>query len=301
MVAPYWSNQTCFMDLTLLASAPPWQIPSEEGRSFSGAGHNLAPAPRSLEPPRLVPGLDEVDFGELSPAQGLEKHLSASMLKVYMAAVAANHNLVDGRSLGKHNLITRFLRGAQRINPASHTLLGPFCSPPGPTERTVRAFNRSVCDECLEFGLAYSHVVLRPQPGYVPKGPSGELASITLRGGNPDLTLLRPVRAFHVNLERTQNFRQSEQFFVCFGGQRKGKAVSKQRLAHWIVDAILRAYQVQDVPCPLSVRAHSTRGIAATSAVAHGASLADICRAAGWATPNTFARFYNLRMELVSS
>ncbi len=30
-------------------------------------------------------------------------------------------------------------------------------------------------------------------------------------------------------------------------------------------------------------------------------SLADICRAAGWATPNTFARFYSLRVEPVSS
>ncbi len=35
--------------------------------------------------------------------------------------------------------------------------------------------------------------------------------------------------------------------------------------------------------------------------LAHGASLADICRAAGWATPNTFTRFYNLRVEPVSS
>ncbi len=32
-----------------------------------------------------------------------------------------------------------------------------------------------------------------------------------------------------------------------------------------------------------------------------GASIADICKAAGWATPNTFARFYNLRIEPVSS
>ncbi len=31
------------------------------------------------------------------------------------------------------------------------------------------------------------------------------------------------------------------------------------------------------------------------------ASLTDICRAAGWATPNTFARFYSLRVEPVSS
>ncbi len=30
-----------------------------------------------------------------------------------------------------------------------------------------------------------------------------------------------------------QSFRTSDQLFVCFGGQQKGRAVSKQRLAHW--------------------------------------------------------------------
>ncbi len=40
---------------------------------------------------------------------------------------------------------------------------------------------------------------------------------------------------------------------------------------------------------------------AGLSALAHGASLADTCRAAGWATPNTFARFYTLRVEPVFS
>ncbi len=52
---------------------------------------------------------------------------------------------------------------------------------------------------------------------------------------------------------------------------------------------------------PPGVRAHSTRSVASSHALAHGASLADICRAVGWATPNTFARFYSLRVDPVSS
>lgn len=64
------------------------------------------------------------------------------------------------------------------------------------------------------------------------------------------------------------------------------------------MDAILRDYQAQDVPGPLEVRAHSTRGIAAMSDLANGASLADIYRAGGWAKPNTFARFCNLHTVL---
>ncbi len=118
---------------------------------------------------------------------------------------------------------------------------------------------------------------------------------------DPAIALLCPVRALHVYLDRTQSFRTSDQLFVCFGGQQKEKAVSKQRLAHWIMEAIVLAYQARRLPCPLGVRAHSTRGVATSWALARGASIADICRAASWVTPNTFARFYNLRVEPVSS
>jgi len=38
-------------------------------------------------------------------------------------------------------------------------------------------------------------------------------------------------------------------------------ADSKQRLAHWIVDAIALAYQDQSEPCPLWVGANSTWGV----------------------------------------
>ncbi len=48
---------------------------------------------------------------------GLEQRLSTSTLKVYVAAIAAHHDAVDGKSLGKHDLVIRFLRGARRLNP----------------------------------------------------------------------------------------------------------------------------------------------------------------------------------------
>ncbi len=154
----------------------------------------------------------------------------------------------------------------------------------------------------------YSHVVLRPRPGYMPKVPTTpfhnqvvNLQALPSEEADPALELLCPVRALRIYVDRTRSFRSSEQLFVCYGGQQKGKAVSKQRLAHWIVDAIALAYQSQGEPCPMGLRAHSTRSVASSYALAHGASLADICRAAGWATPNTFARFYSLRVEPVSS
>ncbi len=271
--------------------------------------------------------------------QGLERRLSPSTLKVYVAAISAYHDPVEGKSVGKHNLVVRFLRGARRLNPPrppslpswdlALVLRALITAPFEPLQSVklkflsmktllltalasikrvgdLQAF--SVDDSCLQFGPADSSATLRPRPGYVPKVPTTpfrdqvvNLQALPPEEADPALALLCPVCALRQYTDRTQSFRTSEQLFVCYGGQQKGKAVSKQRMAHWIVDAITLAYEAQGVPCPLRLRAHSTRGVASSWALARGASLADICRAAGWATPNTFGRFYSLRVEPVSS
>ncbi len=62
--------------------------------------------------------------------QGLERRLSPSTLKVHAAAISACHDHIDGKSVGKHDLVFRFLRGVRWLNPPRpplHTLLGP-CS-----------------------------------------------------------------------------------------------------------------------------------------------------------------------------
>ncbi len=56
----------------------------------------------------------------------LERGLSPSTLKVYVTAIAAHHNAVNGRSLGKHDLIIRFLRGAWRLNTARSPLVSSW-------------------------------------------------------------------------------------------------------------------------------------------------------------------------------
>ncbi len=257
--------------------------------------------------------------------QGLERRLSPSTLKVYVAAISAYHDPVEGKSVGKHDLVVRFLRGARRLNPPrppslpswdlALVLRALITAPFEPLQSVelkflsmktllltalasikrvgdLQAF--SVDDSCLQFGPADSSATLRPRPGYVPKVPTTpfrdqvvNLQALPPEEADPALALLCPVRALRQYTDRTQSFRTSEQLFVCYGGQQKGKAVSKQRMAHWIVDAITLAYEAQGVPCPLRLRAHSTRGVASSWALARGASLADICRAAGWATPNT--------------
>ncbi len=105
------------------------------------------------------------------------------------------------------------------------------------TGRDLQAF--SVSEECLVFGPVYSHVVLRPRPGYVPKVPTTpfrdqvvNLQALPSEEADPALALLCPVRALRIYVTHTRSVRSSEQLFVCHGGQQKGKAVSKQRLAH---------------------------------------------------------------------
>ncbi len=172
--------------------------------------------------------------------------------------------------------------------------------------RDLQAF--SISEECLVFGPAYSYVVLRPRPGCVPKVPTTpfrvqvvNLQELPSKEADPALALLCPVRALRIYVDHTRSFRSSEQLFVCHGVQQKGKAVSKQRSAHWIVEA-------RHLGVPISRRAVPPGGEGSLNSeccllpcVAHGASLADICRAEGWATPKTFARFYSLRVEPVSS
>ncbi|KAI2648413.1 ORF V: Enzymatic polyprotein [Labeo rohita] len=212
----------------------------------------------------------------------------------------AYHDAVDGLSLGGHHLIVRFLRGARRLNPPRpHLILSWDLSV------VLSGLRRDSFEplESVEFKYLSLKTTLLIVLTSIKRTPAQvvNLQALPPEEADPALALPCPVCALRIYVDRTRIFRHSEQLFVCFGGQQKGNAVSKQRLAHWVVDAITLAYRCQGEPCPLGVRAHSTRSVASSWALGHAASLADICRAAGWATPNTIVRFYNLGVEPVSS
>ncbi|CAG6022335.1 unnamed protein product, partial [Menidia menidia] len=79
-----------------------------------------------------------------------------------------------------------------------------------------------------------------------------------------------------------------------------GQALSKQRLAHWVVDVISKAYASQDRPLPAGVKCHSTRGMSTSFAAMTGVPLDVICRAASWKSPSTFTRFYRRECRWVA-
>ncbi len=170
----------------------------------------------------------------------------------------------------------------------------------------------SVDSDCIRFGPGDCSVTLRPRMGYVPKSLStpfktqtvslSALSSESTASLEADAqTSVCPVRALRIYINRSASFRQSDQLFVCYGGCARGRAVSKQRLSHWIVDAITAAYTSQGLECPLHISGHSTRAIASSWAWSRGMSIRDICVAAGWSSQNTFARFYKLDVQSFAS
>jgi len=58
------------------------------------------------------------------PVSLLPQTLPPSTPKVYVTTIATHHDAVDGKSLGKHNLVIRFLEGARRLNPHPLTSWG---------------------------------------------------------------------------------------------------------------------------------------------------------------------------------
>ncbi len=166
----------------------------------------------------------------------------------------------------------------------------------------------SVSETCMDFAPGLVKVTLRPRPGYIPKVLSTSFRSqmVTLHSFHPPpfassederLHLLCPVRALKLYVDRSKVWRKSPQLLICFGAGRRGLATSKQRISHWVRDAISLAYEARNLPSPLSLRAHSTRGVASSQALFRGVPLEDICVAAGWSSPHTFVRFYSLDVD----
>ncbi len=260
--------------------------------------------------------------------------LSHSTLRVYGAGIASYHAPMGGQSVGKDPLITCFLRGVMRLRPRVRSRVPPWdlavvpkalCKPPfEPIEEVserlltlktvlilvISSLKRvgdlqalSVAPSFIDFVPGLAKVFLYPRAGYVPKVPSSAPRPVVLQAfcpppfREPDqekLNCMCPVRALDAFVHRTALCRKTDQLLVCYGPPKKGLPAAKQTLSWLIVDAIIVAYESSDLPSPLGVKAHSTRGMAASKAFLAGVLIQDMCDAAGWSTLLTFIRFYDL-------
>ncbi len=247
--------------------------------------------------------------------RGLERRLSPSTLKVYVAAIAANHDPVEGKSVGKHDWVVRFLRGARRLNPPRppsipswdlslvlralqqglfeplQTVEPKFLSMKTLLLLALASIKRvgdlhafSVDDSCLQFGPADSQIILRPRPGYVPKVPTTPFRDqvVSLRvlpseEADPAQALLVPSTCY---VDRTRSFRTSDQLLSVTEAGRKGMPL----------DSGCHYPGLSGTGCALPVQVESP--LYKKCGVLLGAGswrLADrYCRAAGWVTLNTF-------------
>ncbi len=145
-----------------------------------------------------------------------------------------------------------------------------------------------------------SHVVLRPQPGYVPKVHTTPFRDQVVNlqalhcsalsrpclahlcGPHAELQDLRPALCLLRRTAEGKSCLQTKTRPLDSGGHSLGLSGPMLTVPPWCESTL---YERR---CFLL-------------GLGRGASIADICKAAGWATPNTFARFYNLRIEPVSS
>ena len=115
-----------------------------------------------------------------------------------------------------------------------------------------------------------------------------------------DFSLLCPVRALKVYLDKTSHIRKHHNLFLSYAPNHMGYKVSSQSISRWIRDTICHAYRQADIQIPRSsIKAHSTRAVAASLADIKGVSPRDLCTAALWSSSNVFAKFY--RLDLASN
>ncbi|KAL1255328.1 hypothetical protein QQF64_013389 [Cirrhinus molitorella] len=137
-------------------------------------------------------------------------------------------------------------------------------------KRVSELYTLSVHSSCMRFAPGGLKVTFKTNPAFLPKvfDHSGSDQSVDLMAFHPPpfssseeerLHCLCPLRTLQVYVQRTKALRKSNQLFVLWADSFKEKPISRQRLSHWVVEAIVLCYNNVNVEPPRGLRAHSTR------------------------------------------
>lgn len=258
--------------------------------------------------------------------------LAYDTIKGYLAAISAFVPRVDNSTVYSHPRLVSFLKGVKNLRGVRNErsaswdlplVLNALCSHPFEPLETVDlkwlsakialllalvSLGRvselcALSTEGIHFNPDNSKVMVYPNPSFRPKHVTTRyrrvplvLTAFHLSPSSEEerrLHFLCPVRALRIYLDRTAPFRQTTQVLVCHGGTagKKGAALSAQRLSHWICEGIARAYVEAGHEIP-KFKAHSTRGVAASTALYGGVSMESIMSTAMWSSPHTFISHY---------
>ncbi len=163
-------------------------------------------SPRTSGQSRLGPREFGEDASERTAFRSVEERLERRLSPSTLKCIAAHHDAVDGRSLGKHNLIVRFLSGARRINPLcplGTSLLSwldsvklKFLSAKTALLTALTSIKKigdlqafSVSEECLVFGPVYSSRIRAQGSNHALLRSGGEPASTALGGGRSSISV----------------------------------------------------------------------------------------------------------------
>jgi len=149
----------------------------------------------------------------------------------------------------------------------------------------------------------WSSVTLYPHPQFVSKtalaNKGGQaLAGVTIQSLSKFTSVeedrkLCPIRALRFYLDRLDKLRgDRKKLFISFKIGHKAE-ISLNTISSWLRQTIVTAY---DSAAPdailLFARGHDIRGLAASMAFVHSASVSDILSACTWKSHNTFTQFY---------
>ncbi|XP_058043567.1 uncharacterized protein LOC131200588 [Ahaetulla prasina] len=265
--------------------------------------------------------------------EGLTSGLSPNTLRRQVAALSSVLTFSSSESLAKDPVIRLFLRGASNLHPPTihrypswnlNKVLNTLMRAPFEPlrEASLRLLTFKVAfliaitsarriselaalstrkDLCI-FHL--DRVVLRLDPTFVPK-----VNSLFHRSQELILPNFCPVprhqkehewhtldvrRALKIYLHRTSPFRKTEALLVSFQPSSLGSKVSGPTIGRWIRATIAMTYDLQSLPRPKNITAHSTRSASTSAAWATQAPLEEVCRAATWSSPSPFIRHYKL-------
>ena len=273
----------------------------------------------------------EVILEYIESLKGID--LKYNTIASHISALSNCLPLLDGSSIGACPLVCRWLRGLKASNPPRRNLSPPWdlavvlaalreppYEPLGSASfkyltlktafllaiTSVRRVSelQALCSVPPFVTVNPRSVRMRVNPTFCPKTATAtalngliELHRFPSQLKTPldrELNKNCPVRAITLYLDRSKSYRKDNQFFVAFGENKLGSAVSKQTISRWISDVIKDAYSRMGRPDPIKTNPHTTRGVAASYAELAQAGMPAICEAATWSSSLSFARHYRL-------
>ncbi|XP_035659716.1 uncharacterized protein LOC118404611 isoform X2 [Branchiostoma floridae] len=240
-----------------------------------------------------------------------DKGLQYRTINVYRSAISSTHLNVEGRPIGAHPLVSRFMKGVFELRPPvpKHVFIWDVSV----VLKFLRKWAPAKCLSLKQLTLKVAMLVALVSAGRSQSlalldtshmssskdGLSFEVYKLTKtsRPDKPSHSLfvakfeqkeVCPVVYLKAYLARTASFRSDSDSRVFRALVKPHKAVCSATIARWLKSVLSEASSVTK-----GFTGHSVRSAATSAARQSGVSVKDIMLAANWSSSSTFEKFYN--------